>query len=176
MAIQNNYRILVGLVIILFATNLSMGLSFIYHRQQNQNIEENQTEEKLEVPAQQRTRFFKEQLNLDPSQVEIFRDLNRKFNRTAWQITYKLQDLRIELVNELGNDPPDMKNLNAVSLEIGNQHSHLKNETIDYYMAMREVCNAEQKEKLNELFMSVLENNEDLKLPQRGRRFRNVTE
>jgi Spy/CpxP family protein refolding chaperone len=173
MAIQNKYRILIWVIVILAATNLSMGLSFLYHKQQDKKLAEQTEQEAIELPAQQRTRFFREQLNLQPQQVEIFRDLNRNFNRTAWQINHRLESLRIEMVTEVGKSTPDKKRLKEISNEIGALHTEVKNETIDYYLEMKAICNEEQQKKLNEIFISVLQKNEDVRLPQRGGRFRN---
>ncbi len=164
---------LLWVIVILVATNLSMGFSFLYHRQQDKKLMYEVKEEKLEVPAQQRTRFFREQLDLDPRQVIIFRELNREFNRTAWNIQHQLSSLRIQLVNELGDEQPDKEKLNSIAAKIGELHKQLKNETIDYYMAMKEACSKEQKEKLNDIFNAILEKNEDVRLPQGGRRYRN---
>jgi Asp-tRNA(Asn)/Glu-tRNA(Gln) amidotransferase B subunit len=173
MALQNKYRVLIWVIVILFATNLSMGLSFLYHKQQDKKLAEQTEQEVIELPAQQRTRFFREQLNLQPQQMEIFRELNRSFNRTAWQINHQLESLRIEMVRELGLEDPDTHKLASISEEIGKLHTQLKNETIDYYLAMKKACTDEQQEKLNEIFISVLQKNEDVRLPQRGGRFRN---
>lgn len=173
MALQNKYRILVWVIVILVATNLSMGFSFLYHKQQDKKLAEQTEQEAIEMPAQQRTRFFREQLNLQPQQMETFRELNRDFNRTAWQINHQLEKLRVDMVREMGRENHDKKRLESISLEIGELHTQLKNETIDYYLSMKEVCNPEQQSRLNEIFLSVLEGNGDVNLPQRGRRFRN---
>ncbi|MCA1759030.1 MAG: periplasmic heavy metal sensor [Bacteroidales bacterium] len=173
MALQNKYRILIWVIVILVATNLSMGFSFLYHKQQDKKLLEQTEQEAIELPAQQRTRFFREQLNLQPQQMETFRELNRGFNRTAWQINYQLESLRIEMVKELGRENPNKQKLESISQEIGELHTQLKNETIDYYLAMKEICNPEQQTRLNEIFLSVLEGNENVKLPQRGGRYRN---
>ncbi len=172
MTAKNRYRILIWVIAILMATNLSMGISFLYHKQQDKKLLERIDEETIDLPSQQRTRFFREQLNLEPDQVEIFRELNRNFNRTAWQINHQLERLRIDMVNELGREKPDEKRLVTVTKEIGELHTLLKDETIDYYLAMKEVCTEEQQNKLNELFLSVLHNHENVRLPQRGRQYR----
>ena len=169
---ENKYKILIWIVAILLATNLSVGISYLFHKQQEKKIVEQVEEDAIEIPSQQRTRFFREQLNLQPQQVEIFRELNRNFNRTAWQINHRLENLRIAMVNEMGETKPDSQKLENISEEIGMLHTRLKNETISYYLSMKEVCTEEQKEKLNEIFISVLKQNEDVRLPQRGRRNR----
>jgi len=170
MITKNKYRILIWLVAILLATNLSMAISFIYHKNREYNESEETQQTEFFVPEEQRSRFFREYLTLHPSQTEIFRELNRDFNRTASQINKQLNILRIEMVKELGRENPRQKELDAISEKIGELHTELKNVTIRYYLTMREQCNEEQEKKLNAIFMSVLRNNEDIKLPGRGRR------
>jgi len=166
------YRTLIYIIIILAATTLSMGISFWYHKQQDKKAEQELNEETIEMPAQQRTRFFREELDLQLSQMDVFREVNRNFNHQAQQITRELSALRVEMVVELGAENPDKNKLNSISDEIGKLHAVLKKATIDYYLAMKEECDEEQQKKLNEIFMSVLHTKEDVDLPQRGRRYR----
>jgi Spy/CpxP family protein refolding chaperone len=173
MIIQNKYRRLVWVVYILVATNLSMGISYLYHKQQEPKQESFTEELNNEVPAQQRTRYFREQLNLSPRQVDDFRDLNRDYNRTAGQIQNQLSGLRMEMVNEMGKELTDTLKLSAITNRIGELHKELKNETISFYLAMKQVSTEEQQEKLHEIFISLLEKNEDVGHPRGGRRFRN---
>jgi Spy/CpxP family protein refolding chaperone len=172
MITRNKYRILIWVIAILLATNLSMGISFLYHKQQDKKRMEQVEEEVIEVPAQRRTRFFRQQLNLQPEQMGTFRELNREFNRAAWRITHELGYLRRTMVEELGQKNPDHHELEAIADNIGELHSEMKKETINYYLSMRETCNGEQRKKLNAIFMSMLIHKEDVELPQRGRRQR----
>ncbi len=173
MATKNRYRILTWIIVVLLATNLSMGISFLYHKQQDKKFIEQQEEAAIEVPSERRTRFFREQLNLQQDQMDIFRELNRNYNRTAWQVTHQLEALRVEMIREMGKENPREKTLNLISEQIGELHTNLKKETIDYYMQMKEVCNEEQQIKLNEIFMSMLKKKEDVSLPNYGRRNQN---
>jgi len=169
MITRNKYRILVWIIVILAGANLATGISYLYHKQQDKKLNEQVEEAAIEVPSQQRTRFFREQLDLSRGQMNSFRELNRDFNRTAWNITHELQALRLEMVQELGAENPNLDSLDSISSEIGLLHESLKNETIGYYLAMREVCDADQRLKLNEIFLSMLRQNEDIELPRRGR-------
>ncbi|QIA06784.1 Spy/CpxP family protein refolding chaperone [Draconibacterium halophilum] len=169
MARKNTYRILIWVVVILAATNLSMGISFWYHKQQDQKAAEEQ-QQQVEMPSEQRTRFFREQLNLQPEQVNSFRELNRNYNRSARRISDQLTLLRIEMVEEMGKAEADTTELHAISSEIGAMHKTLKNLTADYYLDMKAVCNADQQEKLKEVFLSMTKSKEDVSLPQRGGR------
>jgi hypothetical protein len=149
-----------------------MSVSFWYHKQQDKKAAQQMNESTIEMPAQQRTRFFREQLGLSTEQVNVFRDLNRSYNRQAHQITVELENLRLKMVKELGAKQPDEKRLSEISSDIGNLHAELKQITIDYYLAMKIECDETQQKKLNEIFMSTLKKNEDVDLPQRGRHFR----
>lgn len=167
---KNTYRILIGTVIILLTYTISMTTSYVVHRQQDKKALEQTLNQNTEIPSEQRTRFFREQLNLHTDQIEIFRELNRNFNRKGNIINADLQRLRIEMVEELGKKNPDSNQLDSISTEIGNLHAQLKKVTIEYYIEMKENCDEEQQKKLNEIFMSILEKDEDVSLPQRGGR------
>lgn len=171
------YRMLVWVIVILLATNLSMAITFLYHKQQDKKAAQQTEESAVEVPAEQRTRFFREQLNLNQEQGNQFRELNRNYNRTARDITFQLEKLRSEMVAELGKTELAKEKLEEITKTIGELHTQLKNVTIDYYLGMKTVCDDNQKEKLNEIFQSMLKQNEDVKLPGRqgryGRGYRN---
>jgi hypothetical protein len=166
---SNKYRILIWIIVILLATNLSMGVSFLYHKIQDKRMQENPEVAAIEIPALQRTRFFREQLNLRIDQMDKFRELNRNFNQDAWQINHQLEALRIEMVTEMGKENPDKNKLDSISINIGELHAQLKTVTIGYYLQMKDECDDEQKQKLNDIFMSMLKQNDDVKLPQYGR-------
>ena len=161
------YRTLIWVIVILVATNLSMGITFLFHKQQDLKATKQVQEIAIEVPTEQRTRFFREQLNLTTDQVDQFRELNRNFNHTAREISLQLESLRAGMVDEMGKPEADKQRLDEITKEIGELHTQLKNVTIDYYMGMKTACNEEQKEKLNEIFRSMLKQNEDVKLPGR---------
>lgn len=172
MITRNTYRILIWVIVILVATNLSMGISFVYHKQQDKRFMEQLEEEAIKVPSEQRTRFFREQLGLRFEQMDTFRELNRNFNMAAWKITHQLESLRADMVRELGKEKPSEKTLHSIANHIGELHTQLKEETIDYYNKMKAECSPEQQKKLNDIFVSMLKKNENVKLPKYGRRSR----
>ncbi len=170
MATKTTYRTLVWVIVILLATNLSMAVTFLYHKQQDKKAAQQTEKSEIEVPTEQRTRFFREQLNLSAEQATQFRELNRNYNRTAREITFQLEKLRNEMVEEIGKPEPNKEQLEVITKTIGELHTQLKNITIEYYMGMKTACNEEQKIKLNEIFKTMLKQNEDVKLPrQQGR-------
>lgn len=172
MASKNTYRILIWIIVILVATNLSMGLSFWYHRHQEIKAAEETESSKIEMPTEQRTRFFKDQLNLSQEQLAVFRELNREFNRSARKESDELEQLRIEMVEEMGKESPSAQKLDSIAQEVGGHHSELKEITMNYYLKMKEVCDSSQQEKLKEIFLTVSKSKDEVDLPERGHRFR----
>ena len=170
MITRNTYRILIWVIVILVATNLSMGLSFWYHKQQDKKAADKAGEEVV-MPSEQRTRFFRDQLDLSIDQVNRFRELNREYNRNARLVTDQLENLRVQMVEEMSKDEPRETKLDTISKQIGDLHAELKHLTIDYYLGMKQVCDNVQQEKLEEIFLSVSRSKEDVELPRRGRGF-----
>lgn len=172
MRTRNTYRILIWIIVILLATNLSMGLSFWFHRHQELKEATEVSIQQEEIPSEQRTRFFREQLNLNQDQLEVFRELNREFNRSARRESDELEELRLQMVEEMGKDSPSQERLDSIAQEVGGHHSELKEITMNYYLKMKAVCDSSQQEKLKEIFMTVSKSKEEIALPQRGRRYR----
>lgn len=162
----NRYRILIWIIVILVATNLSTIGSFYYHRI-SESKETNQAGQNA-IPGEQRTRFFRDQLNLNNEQLDQFRDINRTFNRTARGIEMNLAQLREDLIKELGTQNPDSIRLNQMATEVGNNHRELKQVTTTFYLNMKKICTAEQQAKLHEIFQSMLNKDNQVNLPRPG--------
>lgn len=165
-------KIWIWLVGILLVTNVSTIVSVVYHLRNESNVE--QPAKAVEMPGEQRTRFFKEQLGLAESQMDQFRNANRQFNRQARQVTMQLEMLREEFVQEMTKEHSDEQRMAELSKLIGQQHEKLKMATYSFYEQLNEACTSEQKEKLAELFQSLISTDKNIKLPERQRgKFRN---
>lgn len=164
----NKYRILIWMIVILVATNLSTIGSFYYHQMTEAKTPETKQEEQSSVPGEQRTRFFRDQLNLNAEQLDQFREINRTFNRTARTIETNLAQLRQALIKELGTQNPDSTRLNQIAIEVGNNHRELKQVTTTFYLDMKKICTAEQQVKLHEIFQSMLNKDNQVNLPRPG--------
>ena len=164
----NKYRILIRIIVILVATNLSTIGSFYYHRITESKVTEVKQEEQTNIPGEQRTRFFRDELNLEADQIDQFREINRTFNRTARNIETNLAQLRENLIRELGTQNPDSARLNQMAAEVGNNHRELKQVTSTFYLDMKKICTAEQQVKLHEIFQSMLNKDNQVNLPRPG--------
>jgi len=164
----NKYRILIWIILILVATNLSTIGSFYYHRITESKETGVKQEEQTNIPGEQRTRFFRDELNLDADQIDQFREINRTFNRTARGIEMKLAQLREDLITELGTQNPDSTRLNQMATEVGNNHRELKQVTTTFYLNMKKICTKKQQAKLHEIFQSMLNKENQVNLPRPG--------
>ena len=158
MITQTKYKMLIWLVFILFTMNLATIASLIYHTlQTRKQTAAQQTADQSVVKAEQGTVFFREQLNLDSAQTNRFREINREYNRAAHRISYDLEQLRREMVEQMGKEGSDTIRLNAICREIGMNHELLKKLTVDYYLKMKSVCDDYQQEKLNAIFREMVQ-------------------
>lgn len=148
-------RVLRWLVVILLATNAATIFSVIYHSQRESSEVVVPTKEV--VPQHQRTRFFREQLDLDPQQVDVFRDVIRHYNRHGHVLTREMEALRVAMVEELGRTMPDSLRLDSISKEIGALHYQLKKETVDFYLGMKVACKPGQEKRLYEIFLKMVD-------------------
>ncbi|MHA7109932.1 Spy/CpxP family protein refolding chaperone [Sunxiuqinia elliptica] len=163
-------KILMWLVIILLVTNISTIISFIYHSQEEHKLPAKT--ESIAVPGEQRTRFFKEQLDLTADQLVLFREANRNFNREARAVTGEMEQLRAELVAEMVRAESDTARLEQISTLIGAQHKQLKTITYAFFLDLKAICSPEQNEKLARIFQSLISADQDIQLPK-GRKHRN---
>lgn len=164
----NKYRSLIWIIVILVATNLSTIGSFYYHRITELKAAKVEQNEQTNIPGEQRTRFFRDELNLDADQIDQFREINRTFNRTARGIEMNLAQLREDMIKELGTQNPDSAQLARISIEIGENHRELKQVTSTFYLNMKKICTEEQQAKLHEIFQSMLDKESQVNLPRPG--------
>jgi Spy/CpxP family protein refolding chaperone len=164
----NKYRILIWIIVILVATNLSTIGSFYYHQMTEAKTTETKQLDLNATPGEQRTRFFRDQLKLNAEQIDQFREINRTFNWTARRIEMNLARLRGDLINELGTQNPDSIRLDQLAIEIGNNHCKLKQVTTNFYLDMKKICTTEQQAKLHEIFQSMLNKDNQVNLPRSG--------
>lgn len=168
MKTDTKYSRMIWIIVILVATNLSTVGSFYYHRFQEAKANELKEETQTTIPGEQRTRFFRDELNLDADQIDRFRNINRTFNRTARGIELDLAQLRQNLIDELGKENTDSTTLNKLAGDIGENHRELKLITTTFYLDMKNICNTEQQIKLHKIFQSMLDKDSQVNLPQPG--------
>ena len=161
-------NILIWIIIILAATNLSTVGTIIYHAYFQSSIPQNSQIEQIELPNSHLGRFIRDELNLTYDQHQQFKDLRQIFHTDASRVTREMQVRRSEIMLELGMEKTDIDELHTLATEIGDLHEELKCLTFDYYLDMKDICNDEQKDKLFQIFNTMTNEGAELKL-RRGR-------
>jgi hypothetical protein len=59
------------------------------------------------------------------------------------------------MMNEMSSPLSDSARLNVLSDSVGFLHAELKKHTYKYYMKFKDICNKEQKEKLDNMFREI---------------------
>lgn len=168
MTTSNNQRILVWIIVILIATNLSTVGSFYYHKLSEVKVPVRHQEIQTDIAVDHTTSFFSNQLNLEADQTDQFRAINQSYNRTAKGIELNLSYLRRDLIEELGVQNVDTLRINQLTFEIGENHRKLKQLTATYYLNMKKICSKDQQAKLHSIFQS-MQNKEGQEKLQKGR-------
>ena len=146
-------KILSWAVVALALLNLSTVAGIYYYLHTDQISEDNI---RLEMNfVQMSGRDFRDSLKLSPQQMDEFRPINNKFRRSARDFKISLDKARDEMFIELNKDNPDLEICNKLSAEMGRLHKDLKEITCLYYLDVKQLCDTEQKKKLEKLFAPV---------------------
>lgn len=160
----NSKTILTMLVVFLLGTNIASILTFRNHLKS----EDIAIKPKIEIPDSQFGMFFNEALNLNTEQQDKFREFRRKYNRSANQKLFEMEQIREEMAIMLKTSIPDRKNLNLLAEQLGQKHRELKGLTFDYYFNMQSVLDKVQQEKMIDIFQAMLTETGDAKTPTPG--------
>jgi len=154
---MNKIKTLQWLVALLILLNMSTIASILYH-----NYQEKTDNEVLvfDVGSENRLngRYFRQVLDFNDEQMAAFRVANRSFQPKANMIIFSIDSLKNNIFNELKKESPDTILLGQLSENIGQQHADLKKATNQFYLKIKSVCTAEQKEQLNEVFSPLFKN------------------
>lgn len=158
---------LVWAVFFLAVMNLTMLATIFYHVYQS-NREEVSVEKQIGIEADAAKftgRYFRDQLQLNASQMIQFRQVNRTFRQQAQMILSELVTKRRQILEEMSASHTDTIKLNQFSKEIGDLHYALKQATVRYYLAIKQECDSSQQQKLHELFQEIFINDLPLNYP-----------
>jgi Spy/CpxP family protein refolding chaperone len=148
---KRNVLILGGLLIL--TIGISAAVSYLVSRQTGP-VAGGPVLPEQRQPFSQRHRdmLFQQDIGFTPAQMKELRDISREYRRRGRNIQMQMHEARAAMVHELGKENPDTASLRRIAREIGNLHEGLKNETIDHYLQLKEICTREQEEKLQHVF------------------------
>ncbi len=159
---------ILGILLVLNVSALGTILYGIYH--QHRIIRHNRMELPFRHP--QPGIFLKEELNLTDKQFGKFDKARANYQQTASQLNIHLVDLKRAYIQELMKDAPDTAFMRTTADSIGLLHTDLIRQTGIYYKEIRQLCNPEQVDRLNEFFKRIMQPEEMGMMPGRMIRHR----
>lgn len=97
--------------------------------------------------------FLQKKLRFDDTQMNVYEQALQTFQPKVDSIKKELELLKRESFVELKKEKVDMQHLDSLSNAIGMQHVKMKNAINEFYLTIKNVCNPNQIEELEELFL-----------------------
>ncbi len=158
-------QLLIGGLVLLIVINLAALATFIYqnskvdNEQSTRTPEFNERREKL-GPGMHDNRFsyfLKNRLDLSDKQFEQFREIRRTTSSEQQAIKKQIHSEMDKMMKELASDNPDKEKLKEINGKLGDLHQELNMILIEHFTEIRNICNAEQRKKLNKLIRKIPE-------------------
>ena len=111
--------------------------------------------------------YFHDQLSFNSEQMSRFVEFNPVFRENVSCINMNLNTLRQKMLSEMASGKYDTIRLNTLSDSIGILHANLKKVTYKYYLEIKNICDQQQQEKLEQLFSRMFAN--DSRMGQYGK-------
>jgi Spy/CpxP family protein refolding chaperone len=162
-----NKSILIWIIVILAATNISTVGTIVYFVYFQGNTVQYKNSPQIDIPDSHIGRFFRDELNLNRKQHDQFRIFRQNFHEEANILSNKMQVNRNEIMTELGKENSDTIYLHTLAREIGEMHEELKHLTFEYYLEMKNICTIEQKEKLFQIFRTMINQDDEIEMPDK---------
>ncbi|HOP58237.1 MAG TPA: hypothetical protein PLR52_02350 [Bacteroidales bacterium] len=152
---EDKYKWMIWAISFLALMNIATIATVIYNRQKTE--EQKPVQEPLELQTGNRSmrfsqRYFRDQLNLNRDQMIIFNEHNIQFRQEVRDINLELINIRQQMLEEMSALKSDTALLNRLSDSIGHLHSELKKITYTYYLDIKNICDEQQRQKLESLF------------------------
>ncbi len=160
-------RILIWIIILLSAINISAVSTIVYHVYFQNDNETFVDEAPIDVPRSRLGRFFRDELQLTPEQHNEFRRLRQQYHQNTWNITHTMRGKRLEILKEMSKQKPDTLYLHQLAKDIGLLHTELKMETCRFYLDMKQQCTPDQQQKLFRIFKSMIAKEEEVMPPHK---------
>ncbi len=156
---KNTSRLLIYAVIFLAVLNVASFTTIGIHMYQSKKEVDQASSEEIKTAQNYNGRYFRDQLQLTPDQMNQFRGINNEFRTNARRINNELNTLRAEMMAEMQNATHETNDLILIADSVGVLHSQLKKCTYQYYLDIKSICNEKQMMELNQIFNNFLGGN-----------------
>lgn len=110
-------------------------------------------------PEQISLEFLREELKLTDEQYKQLAVMDKSVIEKHQVVLKLLCANRYRLLNELAKPNPSVDELNRIASSVGFLHRALKKQTIYHLLNVKKICTPEQVQKLNKIFIDLLEIN-----------------
>jgi len=170
MKTENTKGWMVWAIVILAIMNISTFLTILIHSNnsnQSDNFNRQEQDQTESTSLNYSGRYFRDQLNLSRIQMDRFTEFNPDFRQQAREINIELDRIRQRMLTEMAAQNSDRKKLDMLSDSIGYLHANLKKLTYRYYIDIKNICDKQQQQKLEQLFGEMFAS--DLPMGQNGK-------
>ncbi|MBE9469583.1 MAG: periplasmic heavy metal sensor [Bacteroidetes bacterium] len=158
----NKNKILIWLIIILLAINVSTVATIGYHFYTRGRVERINNRRHVRIPNKRFGRFMFKELDLNRSQRGKFQEFQDEYHHNAMNITKEMMEKRNEIFEELSKENPDTLKLYEMAGDIGIYHKNLKKQTIRHYVKMKKNCDKQQQKKLLKIYSAMQNSKADI--------------
>lgn len=167
----NKKRIIVGLIVLLLLINLSAIVTIGYNKYEKKKNTDKEYISRFSEdgsPHKRMKLFVKKELELSESQFELYSSMkDENLTRTKKHIK-KIRAYKKSIIDEINKDHPDSLALKILSDSIGEQHTFIQLEMNRHFLAVKQILEPYQQEKLKKLLMRM-----DERYRTKKRKFKN---
>ena len=158
----NKNKILIWIIIILLAINVSTVATIAYHFYTHGRVERINKRKHVRIPNKRFGHFMFRELNLTKPQRKQFQKFRHNYQHNAKILTKEMKEKRNEIFEELSKENPDTIRLYEMAEDIGIFHKNLKKQTIRHYLKMKKICNKQQQKKLLKIYNAMQNSKVDI--------------
>ena len=100
-------------------------------------------------------RYLHKELNLSKKQADYFNKFQAEYRDEMKGYFEEMRLKRTEILNKLASEHPDTAELSSLTEEYGKLHVRIKKATVEHFLKMKEQCNPQQEERLNEFIKKI---------------------
>ena len=153
MKAETKQKLMMWAIVFLALMNISTILTVLYSRNQTSKLSNTPKETTSEsVSARFSGRYFRDQLDFNQQQMSRFHEFNPVFRSKVRRINSELAGQRYRMLVEMSAGSVDTVRLNQLCDSIGYMHACLKKHTYRYYLELKNICDKQQNEILEQLF------------------------
>ena len=141
-------RFVFWLLIFLVVINLTALITFLVFYSRNSSGSNQQVQKNPGIA-------FRKELSLSPSQSGKVETILAEYRNSTGPVTDNIRKYRTQLLEELAKDKPDTNLLNSCADEICSLQKQMQKASIKQYMALKEICNPAQCQRLSALYFEL---------------------